>query len=299
MTTASDKTATLPDAIKTHIHDGDTVFISGFGHAVPFALGHEILRQNIKDLTLCRAGTDILFDLMIAAGAIKKVIFGYLGNPGIGLGLAFRRAVKDGTIEYEDWTNFAMILRLHAARLGVPFLPSRILQLGDMPRVLPDLKFMDCPYTGEKLACIPALKPDVALVHAQVADRAGNVQFYGIDGDTIEGALASDKIIVSVEQFVEPEQIAAAPERTRIPAHRVSAVIEVPWGAHPSYVEGHYGRDDAHFYDYDKVGRDAETLNAYLKTWIYDCPTREKYLETVGLEKLSELKAQSSNRGAS
>ena len=295
----ADKAATLTDSIKDHVKDGDTIFVAGFGHAVPFALGHEVLRQNKKDLTLCRAGTDILFDLMIAAGAVKKVIFGYLGNPGIGLGHAFRRAVKDGAIEYEDWTNFAMILRLHAARLGVPFLPSRILQLGDIPKALPELKFMDCPYTGDKLACIPALKPDVALVHAQVADRAGNVQFYGIDGDTIEGTLAFDKIIVSVEHFVEPEQIAATPERTRIPAHRVTAVAEVPWGAHPSYVEGYYGRDDAHFYDYDKAGRDAGTLKEYLQKWIYECPNREDYLETLGQEKLSELKAQSSNRSAS
>ncbi|MGA0393529.1 MAG: CoA transferase subunit A [Rhodospirillales bacterium] len=292
----ADKTGSLTDAVKSHIRDGDTVFIAGFGHAVPFALGHEILRQNIKDLTLCRAGTDILFDLMIAAGAVKKVIFGYLGNPGIGLGHAFRRAVKEGKIEYEDWTNFAMILRLHAARLGMPFLPSRILQLGDMPKALPDLKFMDCPYTGEKLACIPALKPDVAIVHAQAADRNGNIQFYGIDGDTVEGALASDKIIVSVEQLLEPEQIAQAPERTRIPAHRVSAVCEVPFGAHPSYVEGYYGRDDEHFYAYDKAGRDAETLQTYLKEWVFDCPTRDQYLETIGAKKLSALKAQSSGR---
>lgn len=295
----ADKVNSLADAIKNNINNGDTVFIAGFGHAVPFALGHEILRQKIKDLTLCRAGTDILFDLMIAAGAVKKVIFGYLGNPGIGLGHAFRRAVKEGTIEYEDWTNFAMILRLHAARLGVPFLPSRILQLGDMPKALPNLKFMDCPYTGDKLACIPALKPDVAIVHAQAADRDGNIQFYGIDGDTIEGALASDKIIVSVEQFLEPEQISDAPERTRIPAHRVTAVCEVPFGAHPSYVEGHYGRDDAHFYAYDKAGRDADSLNAYLKQWVFDCPSRDDYLKTIGTEKLSELKAQSSDRGAS
>jgi glutaconate CoA-transferase subunit A len=295
----AEKVATLADAIKDHVQDGETVFIGGFGHAVPFALGHEVLRQNLKDLTLCRAGTDILFDLMIAAGAVKKVIFGYLGNPSIGLGHAFRRAVKDGAIEYEDWTNFAMILRLHAARLGVPFLPSRILQLGDMPKALPDLKFMDCPYTGDKLACIPALKPDVALIHAQAADRDGNIQFYGIDGDTIEGALASDKIIVSVEHFVEPEQIAAAPERTRIPAHRVTAIAEVPWGAHPSYVEGYYGRDDMHFYHYDKIGREAESLKDYLQKWIYDCPTRDNYLNVLGQETLSKLKAQSSKRGAS
>jgi glutaconate CoA-transferase subunit A len=291
-----DKAVSLSDAVARTVKDGDTVFIGGFGHAVPFALGHEILRQGIKNLTLCRSGTDILFDLMIAAGAVKKAVFGYLGNPGIGLGQAFRRAVKAGAIEYEDWTNFAMILRLHAARLGVPFLPARILQLGDMAKALPDLKTMNCPYTGEQLACIPALKPDVALIHAQGADREGNIKFYGIDGDTVEGALAADKIVVSVEHYIEPEQIAETPELTRIPAHRVTAVTDVPWGAHPSYVEGFYGRDDAHFYDYDKIARDEESLKAYLKTWVYECPDRQTYLETVGPEKLSELKAHSSGR---
>ncbi|MEX2450354.1 MAG: CoA-transferase [Rhodospirillales bacterium] len=292
----ADKAVSLSDAVARTVKDGDTVFIGGFGHAVPFALGHEILRQGFKNLTLCRSGTDILFDLMIAAGAVKKAVFGYLGNPGIGLGQAFRRAVKAGAIEYEDWTNFAMILRLHAARLGVPFLPARILQIGDMPNVLPDLKTLDCPYTGEQLTCIPALKPDVALIHAQHADREGNIKFYGIDGDTVEGALAADKIVVSVEHFIEPEQIAETPELTRIPAHRVTAVAEVPWGAHPSYVEGFYGRDDTHFYDYDKIAREDESLRQYLQKWVYDCPDRRTYLETVGAEKLSELKAHGSGR---
>ncbi|MBT8004458.1 MAG: CoA transferase subunit A, partial [Rhodospirillales bacterium] len=240
------KSKSLSQAVSENVSAGDTVFVGGFGHCVPFALGHEILRQRLTDLTICRSGADILFDQLIAGGAVRKIIFGYFGNPGIGLSHAFRRAVKDGTLEYEDWTNFAMMLRLHAAQLGVPFLPSRILQLGDMAGASIEVETMTCPYTGDSLACIPALAPDVAIVHAPQADTAGNVQFLGVDGDTVMGALASKRIVVTVERFVEPNEIARMPERTRLPAHRVNAVALVPWGAHPSYVDGDYGRDDEH-----------------------------------------------------
>lgn len=287
-----DKSVSLSRAVSEYIKNGDTIFIGGFGHCVPFSLGHEILRQKLNSLTICRSGTDILFDQMIAAEAIEKIIFGYLGNPGIGLSHAFRRAVKDGTIAYEEWTNFAMMLRLHAAQLGVPFLPARILQLGDIAGASIKVENINCPYTGEQLACIPALEPDVALIHAPHADRAGNVQFYGIDGDTITGALASKRIVVSVEKFVEPEEIARSPERTRLPAHRVTAVVQVPWGAHPSYVDGLYGRDDDHFRAYDSISREPESLAKYLNKWVYECSDRDSYMECVGEERLAELKSQ-------
>ena len=291
-----DKSTSISALVEEHVNDGDTVFVGGFGHCVPFALGFEIIRQGIKDLTLCRSGTDILFDIFIGAGAARKVVYGYLGNPGIGLGHAFRRAVKAGTIAYEDWTNMAMILRLEAARQGVPFLPSRILQLGDIAGASIEIKTMDCPYTGEKLACIPALKPDVALVHAQQADRSGNVQFIGVDGDTVTGALASEKVLVTVERFVESAEIQKSPESTRIPAYRVSGVAELRWGAHPSYVEGYYGRDDDHYFTYDKEARSEEGLAAYLKRWVFDCAGHSAYLGLVGEEVLAELKSQASAR---
>jgi glutaconate CoA-transferase subunit A len=290
------KSISLSKAVSANISSGDTIFVGGFGHCVPFALGHEILRQKLSNLTICRSGTDILFDQMIAAGAVGKVIFGYLGNPGIGLSHAFRRAVKDGVVDYEEWTNFAMMLRLHAAQLGVPFLPARILQLGDIAGASIRVETIHCPYTGDRLSCIPALVPDVALVHAPQADRAGNVQFHGVDGDTIMGALASKRIVVSVERFVDTEEIAHMPERTRLPAHRVSAVAQIPWGAHPSYVDGDYDRDDDHFRFYDTVSRDADSLSEFLRKWVYDCPDRESYLQCVGEERLLELKAQSSER---
>ncbi|ROT97809.1 CoA transferase subunit A [Histidinibacterium lentulum] len=254
--------------VRDHVRPGQTLFLGGFGHAVPFALGQEIVRQGIGGLTLCRSGADILFDQMIAAGVVRRVIFGYVGNPGVGLGHAFRRAVAAGTLELEEWTNFAMILRLHAGRLGVPFLPARILGIGDQTPATAAAARIACPYTGTELTAIPALVPDVALIHAQQADDEGNVQLWGVDGDTVEGALASERILVTVERIVPAATLRAAPERTRLPAHRVTAVAEVPWGAHPSWVDGAYGRDDAHYRDYDAVSRDPATLDRWLDDWV-------------------------------
>ena len=291
-----DKSAGISALVEEHIKDGDTIFIGGFGHCVPFALGFEIIRQGKKNLTLCRSGTDILFDILIGAGVTSKVVFGYLGNPGIGLGHAFRRAVQAGTLAYEDWTNMAMILRLEAARQGVPFLPSRILQLGDIAGASIDVRTVNCPYTGEKLACIPALKPDVALVHAQQADNAGNIQMIGVDGDTVTGAMASVKILVTVEQFVETAEIEKMPEVTRIPGYRTTGVAELAWGAHPSYVEGAYGRDDDHFHAYDREARMEKGLADYIRRYVYNCADHAAYIETVGKERLAELRAQSSSR---
>lgn len=288
---AREKLTTLSEAIAANVHDGDTIFVGGFGHLVPFAAAHEILRAGRAHLTIARSGTDILFDQMIAAGAVDKVIFGYLGNPGIGLAHAFRRAAKEGAIEIEEWTNFSMMLRLHAARLGVPFLPARIMLIGDEPSGARTLKTVTCPYTGDSLAAIPALAPDVALVHAQRADAAGNVQIWGVDGDTVEGALASNRIVVTVEEIVSSHEIARTPERTRLAADRVSAVAHVPWGAHPSYAAGYYSRDDDHFRDYDATSRDTEKLAAWLDQWVYRASDRDLYLGLIGDDRRAALEA--------
>jgi len=176
--------------------------------------------------------------------------------------------VAAGAVELEEWTNFSMILRLHAGRLGVPFLPARILGIGDQTTATAGVARVSCPYTGTELAAIPALVPDVALIHAQQADPEGNVQLWGVDGDTVEGALASERILVTVERIVPRETLRAAPERTRLPAHRVTAVAEVPMGAHPSWVDGFYSRDDAHYRQYDEVSRDPATLDQWLDTWV-------------------------------
>lgn len=284
-----EKISNINETIKNNITNNDTIFIGGFGHLIPFFLSHELIRQNKKDLTICRSGADILFDQLIAAKIIKKVIFGYIGNPSIGLSHSFNRAYKSKKIEVEEWTNQSMILRFHAARMGVSYLPSKILQIGDKPPSIDYLQSTSCPYTGNIYSAIPSLKPDVALIHAQKADKYGNVQMWGIDGDTIEGALASDKIIVSVEKIIDNETLKLSPEKTVIPAHRVTSIIEVPFGAYPSYVSGFYSRDDDHYKEYDSISRDEDKLAQYLDEWIYSSETITEYQETIGKEKLIDL----------
>jgi|TARA_B110000438_G_scaffold298115_1_gene345700 glutaconate CoA-transferase subunit A len=284
-----EKISNITEAIKKNINDNDTIFIGGFGHLIPFYLTHELIRQNKADLTICRSGADILFDQLIASKIIKKVIFGYIGNPSVGLSHSFNRAYKSDIIEVEEWTNQSMILRLHAARMGVSYLPSKILQIGDKPSNINYLKSTICPYTGDLYSAIPSLKPDVALIHAQNADKYGNIQMWGIDGDTIEGALASDKIIVSVEKIINNEKLKEHPEMTVIPAHRVTSVIELPWGAYPSYVSGYYSRDDDHYMEYDQISRDEEKLLDYLDEWVHSSKTLKKYQEMIGKERCNSL----------
>ena len=284
-----EKISNINETIKNNITNNDTIFIGGFGHLISFFLSHELIRQNKKDLTICRSGADILFDQLIAAKIIKKVIFGYIGNPSIGLSHSFNRAYKSKKIEVEEWTNQSMILRFHAARMGVSYLPSKILQIGDKPPSIDYLQSTSCPYTGNIYSAIPSLKPDVALIHAQKADKYGNVQMWGIDGDTIEGALASDKIIVSVEKIIDNETLKLSPEKTVIPSHRVTSIVEVPFGAYPSYVSGFYSRDDDHYKEYDRISRDEDKLAQYLDDWIYSSETITEYQEMIGKERLIDL----------
>lgn len=273
MSSSSSKLQPLPDAIAANVDDGDSVFVGGFGHAIPFAAGHELIRQGKRDLTLVKTGADILFDELIGAGAVAKLIFGWMGNPGIGLGHAFRRAVETGSLEIEEWTNFAIMLRFHATNLGVPFLPARILSRGDIAGASAHVAPVIDPFGGEELTAIPALAPDVALVHAQRADEDGNIQMWGIIGDTVEGSLASSRIVATVEEIVTPEVVRADPNRTVIPGYRVDAVSEVAWGAHPSYVQGYYTRDDDFYREYDRLARSEEALEAFLDETVRSVPS--------------------------
>lgn len=291
------KTSSLKEAVERFVKDGDVVFVGGFGQCIPFATAHEIIRQERSGLTLCRSGADILFDLMIAAGAVKKVVFGYVGNPGIGLAHAFRRAVSAGALEVEDWTNFAMVLRLHAGALGVPFLPTASLVGGDLPKAV-GVRSVVCPYTGETLSAVPALRPDVAIVHAQRADEEGNVQLEGLTGDTLEGAMASERIIVTVEEIVSGETIRRTPDRTVILGFRVAAVCEAPWGAYPSYVEGYYGRDDEAYSEWDKLSRDPDELQRWIEQSVRKTADLGQFLAAVDEERLTALRSAGDPRSA-
>lgn len=275
----------LAHCVAEQVDDGDTVFLGGFGHAVPFALGHELIRAGKQSLVITRSGADILADQLIAAGCVSSVIFGWIGNPDVGIAHAFRRAVADEIISWEEWTNWSMVLRLQAGAWGVPHLPARVLLAGDGPDVIHGLERITCPYTGEELAAIPALQPDVALIHAQRADERGNVQMWGVIGDTVVGALASKRIVASVEEIVDNSVIDSSPNLTVIPAHRVTAVCEVPWGAYPSYVEGFYTRDDEHYVEYDVKSRTAEGVQQHLARWVNI--DRDTYLSMIDRRQLA------------
>lgn len=283
----SGKVRQLADALADNVRNGDSVFLGGFGHAVPFAAGRELIRQGRSGLTLCKSGADILFDQMIAAGAVSKIVFGWIGNPGIGASHALRRALARGDVELEEWTNFSMMLRFLAAVLGVPFLPTRILSAGDVPKASAQVAAIRCPFSGDALQAVPALAPDVAIVHAQRADSSGNVQMWGIIGDTVEGALASSRIVATVEEVVPEEVVRRDPNRTLLPGYRVDAVCHVPWGAHPSYVQGYYTRDDDAYADYDRVSRSEESLDRYLKEWIHRLAGHADYAARLDQRRLA------------
>lgn len=279
----------LREAVSLYLPNGATVFVGGFGQCIPFATAHEIIRQGRKNLVLCRSGADILFDLLIAAGCVRKVIFGYVGNPGVGLAHAFRRAVEAGEIEVEDWTNFAMVLRLHAGALGVPFLPTATMTGGDTPTASVDIRLINCPFTGEPLTAVPALRPDVAIIHGQCADEDGNVQLYGLSGDTQDGALASKTVIATVERIVSRNEISKRPERTIVPGFRVAAVSEVPWGAYPAYVDGVYGRDDEAYFAWDELARDSRRLADWIDSEIRQVSGFGAYLRRLPKGRLDGL----------
>lgn len=273
------KIMSLTAAVSENVGNGDLVFVGGFGQGVPFALGREVIRQRKMDLSLCRTGADILFDLMIESGCVNSIIVGWIGNPGIGLSHVLRRALDAGNIDIEESSNFGLLLRLHAGSLGIPYIPTRSLMAGDIAsKAGSSHKMVECPFTGEKLMGLRALTPDVALVHAHRADRFGNVQMKGIIGDTLEGANASTRVICSVEELVEPEVIKFQPEQTILPASKVSAVCHVPLGAHPSYMEGLYDRDDDAYRDFDRLSRDSVTLAHFIESSV--CVNHNEYIES-------------------
>ena len=263
----------MHDAIAAFVHDGDTVVIEGFTHLICFAAGHEIIRQGRRGLTLARLTPDLIYDQMIAAGCARKLVFSWAGNPGAGSLHAFRRAVEGQTIEIEEYSHFGMVARVAAGAARVPFGVLRDYMGTDLPSVNPDIRTVTCPYTGETLATVPALHPDVTIVHAQRADADGNAQIWGLLGVQKEAAFAARRVVVVVEELVD-----AAVIRTIIPGLIVDAVVVEPWGAHPSYAQGYYDRDNAFYVGWEAVSRDATALGRYLDQYVYGVANRTEYL---------------------
>jgi glutaconate CoA-transferase, subunit A len=270
----------MHDAVAAFVHDGDTVVIEGFTHLICFAAGHEIVRQGRRDLTLCRLTPDLIYDQMIAAGCAKKLVFSWAGNPGAGSLFAFRRAVESRSppLDIEEYSHFGMVARLSAGAARLPFWPLRDYSGTDLPGVNSRIRTVTCPYTGEALATVPALNPDVTIVHAQRADANGNAQIWGLVGVQKEAAFASRHVIVVVEELVQESVVRADPNRTLIPGMIVDAVVVEPWGAHPSYAQGYYDRDNDFYVRWEAISRDPEKLARYLDELVYGCPDRASYL---------------------
>lgn len=282
----------MSDAVSRYVVDGSTVAIEGFTAFICYAAAHEIIRQHKQDLTLCRLTPDLIYDQMIAAGVAKKLIFSYLGNPGVGSLHCIRRAVEKSIprpLALEEYSHFGMVGRYLAAASNLPFFPLRSYAGSDMPQANPDIKFVESPYGDGPIAVVPPLHPDVAFLHAQRADEQGNTHLWGLLGVQKEVAFASKKVVVVVEEIVPEEVIARDPNRTLIPGLVVEAVVHQPYGAHPSYVQGYYDRDNEFYLEWDELSRDHAKTEAWLQEWVYGVADWQGYLAKLGQERLAKL----------
>ena len=261
----------LRDAVKQLVNDGDTVALEGFTHLIPSAAGHEIIRQGKRDLTLVRMTPDLIYDQLIGAGCVKRLIFSWGGNPGVGSFHGLRDAVEKKwprPLELEEHSHADLANAYVAGASGLPFAVLRAYAGSDLPKVNPLIKTVTCPFTGEVLAAVPAVRPDVTVIHAQKADRKGNVLIWGILGSQKEAALAAKRCIVTVEEIVDDLQ--APMNSCVLPTWALSAVCVVPGGAHPSYAHGYYERDNRFYQDWDPIARDREGFQAWIKAYIQD-----------------------------
>jgi glutaconate CoA-transferase subunit A len=258
---------TLQDAISTLVQDGDTIALEGFTHLIPFAAGHEIIRQGRCDLTLIRMTPDLIYDQMIGSGCARKLVFSWGGNPGVGSLYRLRDAVENGwpnPLEIEEHSHAAMANAYAAGASGMPCAFFRGYRGTGLPDVNPNIRFVECPFTGEQLACVPAHRPDVAIIHAQRADRQGNVLLEGIVGVQKEAVLAAKHSLVTVEEMVD-DLAARSPNSIVLPSWTVTAIAVVPGGARPSYAHGYYSRDNSFYVAWDEIAKDRESFSNWMK----------------------------------
>ncbi len=290
----------MAEAIAASVHDGDTVAIEGFTHLISFAAGHEIIRQRKRDLTLARLTPDLIYDQMVGAGVARKLIFSWLGNPGVG-GLHAVRRVTEGDaarLELEEYSHFGMVGRYTAGAMNLPFFPLRSYFETDLPVANPLIRPIKSPYGEDMVYAVPPLKPDVTIIHAQRADARGNTQIWGLLGCQKEAAFAAERVIVVVEELVSEDVIRADPNRTVIPGLIVDAVVVEPFGAHPSYAQGHYDRDNRFYLEWEAISRDGGALERWLDEWVYGVSDRAGYRDKLGDERLAALRPGSAPSGS-
>jgi glutaconate CoA-transferase subunit A len=289
------KLLSMREVIADLVPDGVSVALGlQMEQVIPFAAGHEIIRQKKRGLTLIGPISDILFDQLIGAGCVERVIAAWVGNVMMGSAYNFRRAVEQDGLKVINMTNFSVALALQAGAMGVPFLPTRTALGSDTVRDNEFFVEMESPFgenslASEKLHAVRALTPDVTIVHVQRADREGNAHCWGNFGVMIEGVRAAKRVIVMAEEIVEPEVIASDPNRTVIPGFLVNAVVECAYGAHPSPVQGYYKRDDAFFRQYHEQTKTKADTEAWLSRWVYGMADRRAYMNQLGACRVDDL----------
>jgi len=273
---------TLHDAIAQHVEDGQSLAMEGFTHLIPFAAGHEIIRQGRQDLHLIRMTPDLIYDQMIGAGCARALTFSWGGNPGVGSLHRLRDAVEKDwprPLELHEHSHAGLAVAYTAGASNLPFGMLRGYLGTDLPSVNPQIRRVTCPYTGEELATVPALHPDVTILHAQKADRRGNVLLHGIVGAGKEAAMAAKTLLVTVEEVVE--DLEAAPNAVILPHWVVTAIAQVPWGAYPSYAQGCYERDNAFYLAWDEIARERGTFTAWLDRHVRGTQDHEGFLRSL------------------
>lgn len=297
------KVMTMKEAISQNVSDGDFLFIGGYICRPPFSAVHEIIRQGIKDLTVTRSNAADDFDMLIGAGCVKRFIATFLSLGLYGLARCYRRSLEKGIphkIEVEEFTNLSLPMMLMAGSMGMPFVPVKDMLGTDLLNIKSFMgdnkyKLIESPFDGSPILLVPALNPDIAIIHVQQADELGNAQMWGIGGDCKVGANAAKKVIVSCERIVSRETVGKDPSRTIVPSFKVAAVVEEPFGAHPGYTPGFYDVDFSFGYLYQNASNTEEGFKEFLQEWVYDIEDRtayiHHYIQKFGYAQFKKLEA--------
>ncbi|MGV9253107.1 CoA transferase subunit A [Streptomyces sp. NPDC003697] len=287
----------MREAIAAYVHDGDTVSLEGFTHLIPTAAGHEIIRQGRRNLTVVRMTADIVVDQMLAGGCVSKLVSSFVGNSSAGSLGELRRRIEHKVpepLEFEEYSHYGMVCRYLAGAQRLPFYPLRSYAGSGLPSVNDGIRKVTSPYPGpdgaeEHVHVVPPVNPDVTIVHAQRADRAGNTQIWGLTGIQAEAVFAARKAVVVVEEVVEDDVVRSDPNRTVVPAHAVDAVVVCPRGAHPSFAQGYYDRDNAFYRAWSHISKDPARLQEWMTEWVYGTRDHEEYVAKLGETFWAEL----------
>lgn len=273
------KLVSLADALERHVPDGCSVYITGFSHLIDFAAAHELIRRDARGLTLMRLSPDLVYDQLVAAGCAERIVFSYLGNPGVGSLPAIRRAIECGAIKWREHTHGSMIAALRAGATRAPFVPVRWLGGTDLPSVNAEARVVVSPYDGSLVTVVPPLRPDVAIVHVQRADEEGNAVVWGPVGDIREAAFAARTVIVTAEEIVPESVVRQDPDRVVVPGLAVDAVAHIPWAAHPSFAQGLYARDNRFYRSWTEVAGTEVGRARFLAEEVRGVANRAEYAE--------------------